>query len=159
VAVTRRLDPRSRDFDFLHGSWKVEHRRLRTRLVGSDDWVAFVGTAECHPVLDGVGNVDQIAQPAPNAEGLPETHPRLSRGLTSPNADGEPGEQIAKFHSPSDRTGWHDVAVAVPALEDTSTRWLAVPGCASADERAALLDREHARFAGGNRQVGRCTAR
>lgn len=25
------------DFDFLHGSWTVEHRRLRARLVGSND--------------------------------------------------------------------------------------------------------------------------
>ena len=26
------------DFDFLHGTWTVHHRRLRDRMVGSDDW-------------------------------------------------------------------------------------------------------------------------
>jgi len=47
-----------RDFDFFHGRWKVHHRRLRDRLVGSTDWEAFEGTCVTWPTLDGAGNVD-----------------------------------------------------------------------------------------------------
>ena len=32
------------DFDFLVGDWQVGHRRLRKRLVGSQDWDEFGGT-------------------------------------------------------------------------------------------------------------------
>ena len=46
------------DFDFLHGSWRVQHRRLVGRLVGSTEWQAFGGTCTCAPVLGGQGNVD-----------------------------------------------------------------------------------------------------
>jgi len=46
-----------RDFDFLHGSWSVRHRRLRHRLAGSEDWEAFTGTFVNRPVLGGHGNI------------------------------------------------------------------------------------------------------
>lgn len=46
------------DFDFLVGSWKVRHRRLKDRLVGSTDWQAFDGTCVMSPLLEGRGNVD-----------------------------------------------------------------------------------------------------
>ncbi len=45
-------------FDFLHGRWRVRHRRLTRRLVGSDDWETFEGTCHAWPLLDGAGNVD-----------------------------------------------------------------------------------------------------
>lgn len=48
------------DFDFLHGRWRVLHRRLRERLVGCDDWITLHGSAECRPVLGGLGNVDSL---------------------------------------------------------------------------------------------------
>jgi hypothetical protein len=48
----------STDFDFLFGSWKVEHRRLKERLVGCDDWEEFGGTCTAYPILGGAGNVD-----------------------------------------------------------------------------------------------------
>lgn len=48
----------SHDFDFLHGSWQVSHRRLLERLCGSEDWQAFKGTCHAYPVLGGQGNVD-----------------------------------------------------------------------------------------------------
>lgn len=63
-------DPRSRDFDFLLGSWTVEHRRLRDRLAGSTDWESFEGTAECRSVLGGVGNVDEITMPTRGLIGM-----------------------------------------------------------------------------------------
>jgi hypothetical protein len=51
------LDTRPHDFDFLVGDWKVQHRRLRERLVGSTDWDEFDGTLSNWPVLGGNGNV------------------------------------------------------------------------------------------------------
>lgn len=46
------------DFDFLHGSWSVRHRRLAERLAGCAEWDEFGGTMECRPLLDGLANVD-----------------------------------------------------------------------------------------------------
>lgn len=46
-----------RDFDFLVGEWRVRHRRLRERLVGSNAWDEFDGTLVNWPVLGGHGNV------------------------------------------------------------------------------------------------------
>ncbi|MCA9712436.1 MAG: hypothetical protein KDK70_41790 [Myxococcales bacterium] len=48
----------SHDFDFLHGAWRVRHRRLRERLVGCEEWEEFDGTSTCWPTLEGHGNVD-----------------------------------------------------------------------------------------------------
>ena len=47
-------------FDFLHGRWRVAHRRLRERLVGSQEWDAYEAVAVCIPILDGLGNVDEF---------------------------------------------------------------------------------------------------
>jgi len=52
-----RLGDAPKDFDFLVGRWKVSHRRLRERLVGSDQWDEFGGTLANWPVLGGKGNV------------------------------------------------------------------------------------------------------
>jgi hypothetical protein len=57
------------DFDFLHGTWTVHHRRLRDRMVGSDDWEEFDGTTVCAPILGGLGNFEQVWMPARNAIG------------------------------------------------------------------------------------------
>lgn len=46
------------DFDFLHGSWLVLHRKLARRLAGCTDWIAFPGTLDVQPVLAGRGNID-----------------------------------------------------------------------------------------------------
>lgn len=46
------------DFDWLHGAWRVRHRRLKTRLAGSREWQEFDGTCVCQPLLGGLGNVD-----------------------------------------------------------------------------------------------------
>lgn len=48
------------DFDFLHGTWRVTHRKLRERLTGSGDWLTLTGPSECRPVLRGIGNIDRI---------------------------------------------------------------------------------------------------
>ena len=47
-----------RDFDFLHGRWRIHHRRLKERLVGSTEWQEFNGSSANWATLDGAGNVD-----------------------------------------------------------------------------------------------------
>ena len=46
------------DFDFLAGTWRVEHRRLKERLAGSTEWQEFAGTSVGQLILDGAGNLD-----------------------------------------------------------------------------------------------------
>lgn len=46
------------DFDFLHGTWHVAHRRLKRRLAGCDEWETFEGRSEVWPLMGGLGNVD-----------------------------------------------------------------------------------------------------
>jgi hypothetical protein len=50
--------PAVHDFDFLFGTWTVHHRRLVTRLAGSDEWQEFEGLSRAWPLLDGAGNID-----------------------------------------------------------------------------------------------------
>jgi hypothetical protein len=50
--------PAVHDFDFLPGTWRVHHRRLKQRLAGSDEWEEFEGTSLAHALLGGAGNVD-----------------------------------------------------------------------------------------------------
>ena len=48
------------DFDFLTGTWKVHHRRLKERLKGSMEWEAFDGTCVDQKILSGLGNFDEV---------------------------------------------------------------------------------------------------
>jgi hypothetical protein len=48
------------DFDFLHGEWNTRQRRLRERLAGSEEWDEFEATVVCRPILDGLGNEDEL---------------------------------------------------------------------------------------------------
>ena len=49
------------DFDFLRGSWRVYNRRLLKRLQEADEWETFEAmTPENAPVLDGLGNIDEL---------------------------------------------------------------------------------------------------
>lgn len=48
-----------KDFDWFVGSWRVEHRRLRQRFVGSNDWETFQGTTTCQQLLGGVVNLNE----------------------------------------------------------------------------------------------------
>lgn len=47
-------------FDFFFGSWKVHNRRLLKRLEANDEWEEFDADSACHPVLGGVGNVEEF---------------------------------------------------------------------------------------------------
>lgn len=59
--------PNADDFAFLVGSWKVRHRKLKSRLAGSRDWVDFDGTLVNWPVLGGRGNVGDNVMNYPGA--------------------------------------------------------------------------------------------
>jgi hypothetical protein len=52
------------DFDFFHGSWHIEHRRLKSWLTGCTDWEEFGSDTECRPILGGAGNIDEGFIPA-----------------------------------------------------------------------------------------------
>lgn len=47
------------DFAFQTGDWRVHHRKLQGRLVGSTQWVEFHGTCRAWEVLDGQGNFEE----------------------------------------------------------------------------------------------------
>jgi hypothetical protein len=48
----------AKDFDFFHGRWTVQHRRLKDRLAGCAEWETFGGTSSAQPLLGGAGIVD-----------------------------------------------------------------------------------------------------
>ena len=48
------------DFDFLFGSWQIANERLTKRLAGSSEWEHFTARGVCHPILGGIGNIDDF---------------------------------------------------------------------------------------------------
>lgn len=52
--------PGARDFDFLHGSWRIANERLVLRLSNSDAWERFEAEGICQPILGGIGNIDSF---------------------------------------------------------------------------------------------------
>lgn len=60
----------SGDFDFYVGTWEVANRRLAARLAGSQDWEEFPAQSVARPILDGAGNMDEIAFPTRGWSGL-----------------------------------------------------------------------------------------
>lgn len=54
------------DFGFQTGEWRVRHRKLAARLVGSSDWLEFDGTCRAFEVMGGEANVEdqQLDDPA-----------------------------------------------------------------------------------------------
>lgn len=59
-----------RDFDFLHGRWRVHNRRLRRPLSGSGEWYEFEGTAVERPLWDGQGNLEEYEAELPTGDRL-----------------------------------------------------------------------------------------
>jgi hypothetical protein len=55
------------DFDFFVGSWHAQHRKLKERLLGSHDWVAFDGTISVHALMSGWANEDESLFNVPGA--------------------------------------------------------------------------------------------
>jgi hypothetical protein len=52
------------DFDFLVGDWKLSNRKLKSRLTGSKEWLAFESRVEMRQILGGVGNIDKYTETA-----------------------------------------------------------------------------------------------
>ncbi len=46
------------DFDYFFGAWTVQHRRLKVRLAGSNDWETYEGATTCIPLLGGAANLN-----------------------------------------------------------------------------------------------------
>lgn len=70
-SVHAALPQGAHDFDFLQGEWVIHHRRLKERLVGSTEWLAFETPFVMQPILGGLGNVDQCrTQGEPFFEGV-----------------------------------------------------------------------------------------
>jgi len=63
-------DDGRRDFHFLYGRWAVQHRRLKERGVGSDDWDEFSGASFCQGLMGGLCNVDENDFPDRGFQGL-----------------------------------------------------------------------------------------
>ena len=61
--MTGQLVAQRGDFDFLVGRWRVTHRRLRDRLVGSDEWDEFDADFEAWSHLDGALSLDEFQFP------------------------------------------------------------------------------------------------
>ena len=70
-------------FDFLHGRWRIAHRKLKQRHVGSQDWDVFDATATCEPRLGGMVNVEEIAMPERGFSGVSLRSFDLTTGLWS----------------------------------------------------------------------------
>ena len=61
----------STDFDFLVGTWDVEHRRLVSSANGSPEWVTSGDSQKtARTYLDGAVSVDEITFPAVGASGM-----------------------------------------------------------------------------------------
>jgi hypothetical protein len=43
------------DFDWFVGNWKIYNKKLKARLVNSNEWIEFEATDEVHRILDGKG--------------------------------------------------------------------------------------------------------
>lgn len=65
--MTLPVDPSApTDFDFYIGSWRVRHRRLKDRLVGSTTWEEFDGRCIVTKLLGGFANVDDTILEMPS---------------------------------------------------------------------------------------------
>ena len=55
------------DFDFIIGDWDIKHRRLKSILNGSDEWIEFSGVSSAIKTLAGNGNIEEHTLEAPDA--------------------------------------------------------------------------------------------
>jgi hypothetical protein len=62
VAMDLEMDTDGRrDFDLLHGRWRIHNRRLAKWLQGCTEWLEFEAVGEVRPVLGGLGNTDSYS--------------------------------------------------------------------------------------------------
>jgi hypothetical protein len=58
----------SSDFDFFMGDWRVQHRRLVSRLANADEWQEFGGECRATRLLGGFGNIDDNIVDIPSGQ-------------------------------------------------------------------------------------------
>jgi len=126
------------DFDFFYGRWQIHNRRLLKRLEGCTEWVEFEATAECRPILHGLGNIDNyVTDYWDNFEGMslrfyiPETQEwciywsdTRSTGLLLPPVVGSFKDGVGVFEGPDT---FNDKPVIVryiwSKITPTSAQW------------------------------------
>lgn len=73
-AYTTELTGDLHDFDFIAGDWTLEHRRLKARGAGSNDWSEFSSASRGQVFLGGVTNVDENHFPTMGWSGMTFRH-------------------------------------------------------------------------------------
>jgi hypothetical protein len=59
------------DFDFIHGSWAIQNRKLKDMTdPACTAWVEFATTSSAHPIFGGLSHLDRIIA-GPDAPGGP----------------------------------------------------------------------------------------
>lgn len=127
--------PGVRGFEFLYGEWIVQGRRRRE--LGCDRWDRFDAIQTCCPLLNGLGNVDELVsedQVVVNAS-LRLLDPRSGRwtiydlsarnGVAAPSVQGSFRNGIGEFVGEEQRDGgfvrvrerWLKTASAMPVWE------------------------------------------
>ncbi len=66
--VVSRAGSGARDFDFLHGTWRIQNRRLRDPLAGFGEWYTFDGSATELPLWDGDANLEEYQATLPGGQ-------------------------------------------------------------------------------------------
>ncbi len=59
LLVTPSATSNKNDFNFLIGEFNVRHKKLKSRLTGSNDWIESDGTHKLELLLTGIGNLEQ----------------------------------------------------------------------------------------------------
>lgn len=94
------------DFDFFMGRWNSQHRRLKERLTGCQEWEAFEGITDARHILGGMGNIDEITMARADGPGLgltlrlydPETGLWRIHWASSGNNDGFGLPMVGQFY-------------------------------------------------------------
>lgn len=68
LTVTPSKNSSPNDFDFLVGKWKINNRKLKSRLSNCTEWEEFEATGEMTKILKGIGNTDNFLT---TFEGIP----------------------------------------------------------------------------------------
>lgn len=89
------------DFEFIHGAWSVENRKLTRRLAGCQDWVTFKAEVETAPLLGGLGNLEQYRATLPDGSPFQGLALRLY----------DPEARVWRIHWADDRQGRLDAPV------------------------------------------------
>jgi hypothetical protein len=114
----------------------VQHRLLKRRGTGCEDWLEFIGTAACRPLIGGICNVEENDMPARRAQGVAFRSFDIARRTWSihwvSSIDGLVGEPVyGRFQNGEGRfygldlDGGRPVKVAFvwDSITSTTARW------------------------------------